>query len=260
MPPAPGLSPGGGEVKRAHPLPGPLPPAGEGMVNGKPPLIRPFGTPSPTDGRRKMLYHVRRSVRNDEGAPQNHMGWPLPRGTSASAVGSPMLQGQPRWFDIIFPSQAEIIPIGMCYIWEVDGDSSQIFKIAAITETPHRGQKAQRLTVVGPFSFPIESFRSHPRRRPPPASNPRTGRISSVCRAERGGGRIPFHLAFPVESAGGVSVPSERSTPVTLRFRGLQNEVHADTLFRIVNAPQPSPNRKGFFNPGFARTCLYICR
>ena len=43
-----------------------------------------------------------------------------------------MLLGQPRWFDIIFPSQAEIIPIGMCYIWEVEGDSSQIFKIAAI--------------------------------------------------------------------------------------------------------------------------------
>ena len=130
---------------------------------------------------------------------------------------------------------------------------------SAIGETPHGGQKAQRLTVVGPFSFPIERFRSHPRRRPPPASNPRTGRISSVCRAERGSGRIPFHRSFSVDSGGRVSVPSARSTPVTLRFGVLQNEVHPDTLFRIVNAPQASPNRKGFFNPGFARTCLYIC-
>ena len=160
MPPAPGLSPGGGEVKRAHPLPGPLPPAGEGMVNGKPPLIRPFGTPSPTDGRRKMLYHVRRSVRNDEGAPQNHMGWPLPRGTSASAVGSPMLQGQPRWFDIIFPSQAEIIPIGMCYIWEVDGDSSQIFKIAATYSRFKLKREVQSSGSVGYFLFPGPDGRS----------------------------------------------------------------------------------------------------
>jgi hypothetical protein len=72
-PPAPGLATAalpprcreatglGGEVKRAHPLPGPLPPAGEGITracfNGKPPLIRPFGTPSPTDGRRKIHTH-----------------------------------------------------------------------------------------------------------------------------------------------------------------------------------------------------------
>lgn len=150
-PPAPGLSPGGGEVKGAHPLPGPLPavptrhfllaqsPAGEGIVNGKPPLIRPFGTPSPTDGRRKIHTHPLPTSplargRGPQSLMQHHMGWPLPRGTSASAVGSPfMLLGQPCWFDIIFSSQAEIIPIGMCYIWEVEGNSSQIFKITAIS-------------------------------------------------------------------------------------------------------------------------------
>ncbi len=63
-----------------------------------------------------MLYHVRRSVRNDKGARQNHMGW------------KPMLQGQPRWFNVIFSRQAEIVPIGMGYIWEVKGNSFQIFK------------------------------------------------------------------------------------------------------------------------------------
>ena len=185
---------------------------------------------------------------------------PLPRGRGPQSLmqkymgWKPMLLGQPCWFDIIFSSQAEIVPIGMCYIWEVKRNSFQIFKIAAIRETPHRGRKAQRLTVVGPFSFLIESFHSHPRRRPPPASNIRTGRIPSVCRAERGGGRIPFHWAFSVDSAGGVSLPSARLTPVTFQFRGLHNEVHADTLFGIVNAPQSSPNRKGFFNPNPART------
>ena len=189
-----------------------------------------------------MLYHVRRSVRNDKGARQNHMGW------------KPMLQGQPRWFNVIFSRQAEIVPIGMGYIWEVKGNSFQIFKSTPNFETPHRGRQAQRLTVVGSFSFPTESVRSHSNSRPPPASNPRTGRIPSICRAERGSRRSPLHRAFSVESGGRVSVPSARSTPVTFRFPVLQNEVHPDTLFRIVNAPQPSPNRKGFFNPNPART------
>ena len=165
-----------------------------------------------------------------------------------------MLQGQPCWFDVVFARQAEIVPIGMGYVWEVEGDSFQIFKISAITETPHGGRKAQRLRVVGPFSFPIESFRSHPRRRPPPASNPRTGRIPSVCRASLRGGRGPLYRTFSVDSGGGVSVPSAHSTPVTLRFKIFHKEVHLDTLFRIVNAPQPSPNRKGFFNPNPSRT------
>ncbi len=165
-----------------------------------------------------------------------------------------MLQGQPRWFNVIFSRQAEIVPIGMGYIWEVKGNSFQIFKSTPTIETPHRGRKAQRLTVVGSFSFPIESVRSHPKSRPPPASNPRTGRIPSVCRAERGCGRSPLHRAFSVDGGGRVSVPSARSTPVTFRFPVLQNEVHPDTLFRIVNAPQPSPNSKGFFNPNPART------
>jgi hypothetical protein len=97
-PPAPGLSPGGGEVKRAHPLPGPLPPAGEGITracfNGKPPLIRPFGTPSPTDGRRKMHTHPLPTSplprgRGPQSHTQKHMGW------------KPMLQGQPRWSDVV---------------------------------------------------------------------------------------------------------------------------------------------------------------
>ena len=39
-----------------------------------------------------------------------------------------MLQGQPRWFNVIFSRQAEIVPIGMGYIWEVKGNSFQIFK------------------------------------------------------------------------------------------------------------------------------------
>ena len=73
-----------------------------------------------------------------------------------------MLQGQPRWFNVIFSRQAEIVPIGMGYIWEVKGNSFQIFKSTPNIETPHRGRKAQRLTVVGSFSFPIESVRSHP--------------------------------------------------------------------------------------------------
>ena len=189
-----------------------------------------------------MLYHVRRSVRNDKGARQNHMGW------------KPMLQGQPRWFNVIFSRQAEIVPIGMGYIWEVKGNSFQIFKSTPIFETPHGGREAQRLSIVGSFSFPTESVRSHPNSRPPPASNPRTGRIFSICRAKRGGGRGPLHREFSVDNAGEVSVPSARSTPVTFRFPVLQNEeeIRGRCIFPFIcygniftDAPQRE-NRSGF--------------
>ena len=121
-------------------------------------------------------------------------------------------------------------------------------------ETPHRGRQAQRLTVVGSFSFPTESVRSHSNSRPPPASNPRTGRIPSICRAERGSRRSPLHRSFSVESGDRVSVPSARSTPVTFRFPVLQNEeeIRGRCIFPFIcygniftDAPQRE-NRSGF--------------
>jgi hypothetical protein len=43
-----------------------------------------------------------------------------------------MLQGQPRWSDVVVARQAEIVPIGMGYIWEVKRNSFQIFKSTPI--------------------------------------------------------------------------------------------------------------------------------
>jgi hypothetical protein len=92
----------------------------------------------------------------------------------------------------------------------------------------------------------------------PPArhrtSEPESNPLHLPRFARRGSG---IHsIGFSVDrTAGDVSVRSARRGLLSLlRFLILQNEVHADRLFRIVNAFEPLPNRQGFFDPNPART------
>jgi hypothetical protein len=65
----------------------------------------------------------------------------------------PMLQGQPRWFNVIFSRQAEIVPIGMGYIWEVKRNSFQIFKTA-----PNIPKRFAPWFLMGQTAFLLKSF------------------------------------------------------------------------------------------------------
>ena len=170
------------------------------------------------------------------------------------------IERQSGRFEVKFPGQMEMVPIEMRHVWEEKRDGScQFLRTAATCETPNRGRKAQRLNVVGPFCLSVQVVRGVPSRRPRSKSQPRSGRILSIGRAPRGGGRVPLHRTFTVERAGGVHVQFGRPTLINRRFMAPHNEVHPDTLFGIVNAPNGSPNLKGFLDSVFARTCLYKC-
>ena len=180
--------------------------------------------------------------------PHPAFSHPLPRGARELETRS-FSRGKVK-----VPGHSKVFPIGMCYIWEVEGDDNfEVFKEVPIFKTAPRGRRVQSRVAVGLFCCGSRD-RDTPTERPFLSHFPvRFGEKRSICRAPRGCDRNRPGRSLPV---GKIRTPAPWRDRPPFQIRplgGPHNVVNADALFGIVNPSDSSPHGKNFFNPNPAR-------